>query len=97
MKQRGLAYILLIAFGVLLTPRSFWHDCDDHHSTKQTSGVHFDKKCFACDYDMNAGLEPLQFSYRFQQPVYHISQVVQNHLVELQYVESDCLRGPPVI
>lgn len=106
MKQRGLAYILLIAFGVLLTPRSFWHECSDDHSENHSTEVsdhdhsdsheaHFDEKCFACEYDMDVVTQPLSFNYRFQQPNYFLTQELAQNLVSLQRVETDCLRGPP--
>jgi len=105
MKRRGLAYILLIAFGVLLTPRTFWHECSgdhaDHsievsdHDHSDSHEVHFDKKCFACDYDMDVVTNPISFKYRFQEPNYLVSQELAQNLVSLQKVETDYLRGPP--
>ena len=80
MMRRFIAYCLLIAFGVLLTPRDFWHECEDHksehhsdldHSDSQ-SNSHFDSKCFACDYDMTAALQPLAFQFRFEKFIYPI-------------------------
>jgi len=127
MYKRFVAYCLLIAFGVLLTPRDFWHECEDHqtelkahnhsehkdeHQCEHPDGqedsedsyhsdeshdTHFDSKCFACDYDMTAAIKPIAFQFRFVKSVYPISQQVQNHLVELRYVGTDCLRGPPVV
>jgi len=106
MKQKSLAFLLLIAFGVLLTPRIFWHECSDEHPEIHSTEVsdnnhsdsdqpHFDENCFACDYDMDVVTHPISFKYRFQQPNYFVSQELAQNIVSLQKVETHCLRGPP--
>ena len=97
MSSKFWAYILLIAFGVLLTPRTVWHDChhDDEHMEVSDNHTHLEKKCYACDYDMDAALEPVSFRLAVIPPDYYTQQEVVEHLVDLFRVDDDFLRGPP--
>lgn len=108
MKQKSLAYLLIIAFGVLLAPRSFWHECEDHHSAhfstelsdhehSDSHGVHVEKKCYACDYDMNAAEEPVSFSANFFAAFYPKLKEVKIEIRAVESVRSLLLRGPPTI
>lgn len=104
--KKLVAYCLLIAFGVLLTPRGFWHECDDHHLFEQSDEhcsdessksheLHFEKDCFACDYDMDVTTNPLSFSYRFQKPIYAVSRTEIVKQANTSFSECLTLRGPP--
>ena len=97
MSSKFWAYILLIAFGVLLTPRSIWHECDhdDEHSEWSFGHDHLEKKCYACDYDMDAALQPVSYKMAVIPPNYYVRQELVEHLVSLFPVENDFLRGPP--
>lgn len=104
MIKKSLAYFLLIAFGVLLTPRTFWHECDDHHSTEisdhdhsDSHEAHFDKKCFACDYDMNTAEEPVSFSPNFFAVFYPKQKEVKVEVRAIEFVRTHLLRGPPTV
>lgn len=93
--KRFLSICLLVAFGVLYTPRDFWHDCDSHHSTEKSSKLSFDKKCFACDFDINTALEPVTFSFRVQKYVFASLNLIDIDKVDVAKRLSFTLRGPP--
>lgn len=104
--RKLVAFCLLIAFGVLLSPRDFWHECDDHYShelshshddnnSDSSHEVHFEKQCFACDYDMDASESPLSFAYRFLKPTYFISADEVTIGVNSNFSDCSTLRGPP--
>lgn len=97
MSSKIWAYALLIAFGVLLSPREIWHDCDheDEHTEWSQDHASFEKKCYACDYDMDAALQPVSFKLSVIPPNYYVSQEYAEHLTDLFPVEQDFLRGPP--
>lgn len=102
MMKRLVAYVLLVAFGMLIAPRSFVHECDhqlaqehaDHHD-QDSHPNHIDDDCFACDYDLDVAAQPLSFHYRFSKPVYYISQEIASDIVHQGDFGVDCLRGPP--
>lgn len=104
--RKLIAFCLLIAFGVLLSPRDFWHECDDHHIIEHSDShhtddsdksheVHFEKQCFACDYDMDASTSPLSFAYRFIKPSYFISVDEVTSGATSNFSDCSTLRGPP--
>lgn len=97
MKKKFLAYLLLIAFGVLLTPRTIWHECEDHHDHNDAVSTHFEKKCYACDYDMNAAEEPVYFSPNFFTAFYPKQKDVRVNVRPIEFVRTHLLRGPPIV
>lgn len=97
MIKKNFAYSLLIAFAVLLTPRTFWHDCEDHHDHHDGISNHFEKKCYACDYDMNAAEEPVYFSPCFFAAFYPKLKEVKVEVRAIECVRTQLLRGPPIV
>lgn len=93
--KRFLAICLLVAFGVLYTPRDFWHDCDSHHTTEKTSKLSFEKKCFACDFDINSALEPVAFIFRVQKYVFASLNLFDIAEANVETITPFSLRGPP--
>lgn len=46
-------FILLISFLLLLVPKNTWHDCDQQHFSKKTSGNEYKiekEHCNICDF-----------------------------------------------
>lgn len=97
--KKWLSFILLFSFFVLVTPKSIWHDCGlekhAHFSKNQNHTLKFEKKCFACDYNIDSfDIQSLIF-YHFKLKNY--VQIVNsyfeyNHCHEfLPFIH----RGPP--
>lgn len=101
--KRWISYSLLLSFFVVLTPRTFWHNCKtESHSHYSSSNeklkVHFEQKdCFACDYDLGFIDQPVFFSSSFVKIQFH----KWNQVLPAQYIVSKfdffLKRGPPLI
>lgn len=97
--KKFLAYCVLIAFGVLLTPRSFWHECENEHDHEHHHEVttKFEKKCYACDYDMNAAEEPVSFNPCFFAAFYPKIKEIKIEVRSVDFERTQLLRGPPTV
>jgi len=102
--SKSLAFIVLVSFLALLTPKSLWHDCShgshivQEHSSK--TGKHSIQqgyeKCQVCDLHIPLLSSPLTESRiasgRFRQ--LKITARVQS--LPVSAVHHQLLRGPPV-
>lgn len=94
---------LLLSFVVLVTPRTFLHDCahEVEASTHQkSSGFTFEKKvstCDFCDYDLSLSEEPLSF-LRIKHRITFLEKPTFYKTLYVQYfVHQELRRGPPTI
>jgi hypothetical protein len=94
--KKVIAYCLLLSFFVVLTPRSFWHDCDHHHSSNQKETVVKEKDCFACDFSLGIIDQPQQFNYRFNKSYFAKFDLTIASLYFKKKFEQFSHRGPPI-
>ncbi len=99
-----IVYSLLLSFFVLVTPRTFWHNCEhsihSHSSTSKDPHTfnHIEKKsCFACDFDLGFVDQPTSILvFKFQRnycfKISHISYGVNPETIDLF-----SSRAPPII
>lgn len=89
------AYLLLAVFFILVTPRSWWHDCHEHAKVENHHTQLKQEHCQACDFYVgNASSLPFTFHYSFYfnsikaglfHPIYR----------DVVFCELVSLRGPP--
>jgi hypothetical protein len=93
-----LSYLVLFGFFAVLTPRSFWHDCEDHktiesHNSDETIAQ---DDCFVCEYDLGIIQQPTFLVFRFSKITYPIANdlPVKNYFrLSFEYFSR---RGPPM-
>ena len=99
-----IAYSLLLSFFVLVTPRTFWHNCEhsihSHSSTSKDphSLNHIEKKsCFACDFDLGFVDQPTSIVFfKFKRNYcFEIPQIRFDTIAETINLSSG--RAPPII
>ena len=99
-----IAYSLLLSFFVLVTPRTFWHNCEhsihSHTSTSKDphSLNHIEKKsCFACDFDLGFIDQPSSILvFKFKRN--YCSETIQSHFkVNTETIDLFSGRAPPII
>jgi hypothetical protein len=74
--KRHISLIVLIGFFIALSPRDWWHECDNHNEIEHSGDVHFEKdKCFACDFDLGEIESPFQYQFHFVASVNSFDQV----------------------
>lgn len=102
--NRALAFIVLISFLALLTPKSIWHDCShEKHAvgeqaskTTKRSFQQGYEKCQVCDLHIPLSSAPLA---AFRITFHHISDVrIPAEVLQPDFsdINSLPLRGPPV-
>lgn len=71
------------------------HDCDHDHQANEFSKVQVDKKCYACDYDINfLSIPTTKLELSFQRPYCHLDENRQFIILSSQDKQLS-LRGPP--
>ena len=103
MKQRKwIIFLLLISFGILLTPKNYWHSCDHTFSVEQKSSkeLSFNKQnahCFICKVDFSfQGLLPFTITKQIQLPLHFRTRSDFEQLIHSLYL-FQTKRGPPSI
>ena len=84
-----------MGFFLALTPREWWHTCNDHQEIEQTGQTHFEKdNCFVCDFDLGEIASPIIFSFYFSSfdQTFHLED--QPFSFNSTYLGLT-LRGPP--
>ena len=99
-----IAYSLLLSFFVLVTPRTFWHNCEhsihSHSSTSKDphSLNHIEKKsCFACDFDLGFVDQPSSILVFKFQPIYFTKIRQNRYTIIAESINLFSDRAPPII
>ncbi len=93
-----LSYLVLFGFFAVLTPRSLWHDCDDHKTivSNNPDETIAQDDCFVCEYDLGTIEKPAFVVFHFNK----ISYPIANELPVKNYFRSSIeyfsRRGPPM-
>lgn len=100
MKSKLWIFSLLFAFGFLLIPTSYWHNCTEKHtdaSHLETDGVNAEEAaCFICDFELFPAelYQPLQLKFK------NVNPLVLNEQIQGIYASTPTNhyeRGPPQI
>lgn len=106
MQQKIVTYLLLIAFGIIFSPRSIWHSHESetvcsHDGTKHKhtddSNSQDDGDCYVCDFTLQPALTPITFNFNFP---YSDNFVRPDNCITdlcIQETKTLTLRGPPVV
>lgn len=81
---------------MLLSPRGWWHDCNDHHEKHTTHETSIDQKdCFACDLDLDVALTSKYSFYKITRGNSFKINENSSHTVLPADRSVPVLRGPP--
>ncbi len=98
--KKWISSLLLIAFVVVVTPKSWWHACDDHiHlSESDINQDHFESdNCDFCDLSLITFAQPSQFYYSFQKvEISTFTVLISSHFLNQKF-NSFSHRGPPLV
>lgn len=94
---KWVVYALLLSFFVVLSPREFWHECDNHHEVHAKNEVHLEQTdCFACDFDLGIISVPYLHFFIFEKPKFSKFDITSFSFFNAKEFNSFLLRGPPV-
>jgi len=103
--NKSLAFIVLVSFLALLTPKSIWHDCshgthsEQEHASQKTSkhSIHQGyEKCYVCDLHIPLLSAPLSESRIAFGQFVRLQVTATIHSPLLAAIHCQLLRGPPV-
>jgi hypothetical protein len=96
--RKVIAYLLLLSFLVVWTPRSLWHECENSHPVSKHNNpkeVHFKKgHCFVCDFDLYSADLPVTANFYFLAPDFTDLEVFFLNRASFSAAPVQ-LRGPP--
>ena len=103
--KRTVAYLLLLSFLVLFTPRDIWHECDHHSDHKELSDeLKFDvissidvDFCLACDYELGFIDTPTSNSFKVLSTHFNALNQVLFSIYRSNSFDSYSHRGPPMV
>lgn len=90
---------LIVSFGVLTTPRDFWHECDHQVSQNEhdDDDLSMESDCHACDFNLCQALLPVDFSFELKPNKHYFYSEVICRVDLHSIVNQNKLRGPPVM
>jgi len=101
--KRIVAYLLLLNFLVLFTPRDIWHECDHHSEHHELSKeIKFETVanidfCLACDYHLGIIDTPESISFKVQSQHFNTIDQVLFSVYRSVSFDSYSHRGPPSV
>lgn len=95
MIKKLLSLFLLINFFVLLSPRSFWHECKHHVDTSFSKEKMESGSCFVCDYDLTTASLPFIFKFKANPFSLHKAIVLASSAKTGKFIPQRSLRAPP--
>lgn len=107
MQKQILTYLLLIAFGIIFSPRSIWHSHESdttcsHDGTKHkhpddSSDQDESGDCYVCDFTLQPALTPIAFNFNFPHSNNFVRPDQFTAVLSIQATTILTLRGPPVV
>ncbi len=98
--KKLILYLVIFAFSFLLIPASFWHECNELHPTHKNDipgETHIEKgDCFVCDFQIFPVENQNFFHFKFSK-INHFQFTARYFEIDLIYLESISLRGPPQV
>ena len=97
-KVQWLSYLVLFGFFAVLTPRTLWHDCEDHKKIESNNSDEriAQDNCFVCEYDLGIIQQPTFLAFHFSKITYPIANELPVKNYSRLSFEYFSRRGPPM-